>query len=158
MRILMISDVYFPRVNGVSTSIRTFRRELTALGHHVRLIVPNYEVACEDDVDILRVPSRGVPRDPEDRMMRRKSIDRLLSQLSKDRFDIVHIQTPFVAHYAGIYLAKQLRVPTIESYHTFFEEYLHHYVPFVPRNVMRLIARRVTVSQCNAVDRIISPS
>jgi 1,2-diacylglycerol 3-alpha-glucosyltransferase len=157
MRILMISDVYFPRVNGVSTSIRTFRRELMTLGHHVTLIAPNYEIASDDDADIVRVPSRGVPRDPEDRMMRRKSIDRL-PRLSKDRFDIVHIQTPFVAHYAGIYLAKQLRVPTIESYHTFFEEYLHHYVPFVPRNVMRFIARRVTVSQCNAVDRIISPS
>ena len=28
MRILMISDVYHPRVNGVSTSIATYRRFL----------------------------------------------------------------------------------------------------------------------------------
>ena len=28
MRVLMVSDVYFPRVNGVSTSIETFRRTL----------------------------------------------------------------------------------------------------------------------------------
>ena len=28
MRILMVSDVYFPRVNGVSTSIETFRHTL----------------------------------------------------------------------------------------------------------------------------------
>ena len=33
MRILMISDVYFPRINGVSTSIQTFRRGLHAAGH-----------------------------------------------------------------------------------------------------------------------------
>ena len=32
MNILMISDVYFPRVNGVSTSIQTFRRQLERLG------------------------------------------------------------------------------------------------------------------------------
>lgn len=32
MNILMISDVYFPRVNGVSTSIMTFRGELEAMG------------------------------------------------------------------------------------------------------------------------------
>ena len=32
MRVLMLSDVYFPRVNGVSTSIETFRRELGRLG------------------------------------------------------------------------------------------------------------------------------
>ena len=30
MRVLMVSDVYFPRVNGVSTSIETFRRTLLA--------------------------------------------------------------------------------------------------------------------------------
>ncbi len=28
MRVLFVSDVYFPRVNGVSTSIRTFRGDL----------------------------------------------------------------------------------------------------------------------------------
>src|SRR5258706_10604926 len=30
MRVLFISDVYFPRVNGVSTSIATFRADLAA--------------------------------------------------------------------------------------------------------------------------------
>jgi len=159
MRILMISDVYFPRVNGVSTSIRTFRRELIALGHKVTLIVPAYPGAmAEDDSDIIRVPSSGVPRDPEDRMMRRREIDRLLPQVLQQQYDIVHIQTPFIAHYAGVYLARKLGVPVIESYHTFFEEYLYHYVPFVPRSVMRFLARRFTVSQCKAVDRLISPS
>jgi predicted nucleic acid-binding protein len=32
VRILFLSDVYFPRINGVSTSIQTFRRELAAIG------------------------------------------------------------------------------------------------------------------------------
>ena len=39
MNILMLSDVYFPRVNGVSTSMQTFCRELTVhrpLGHDRR--------------------------------------------------------------------------------------------------------------------------
>ncbi|NDF86960.1 MAG: glycosyltransferase family 4 protein, partial [Gammaproteobacteria bacterium] len=40
MRILMVSDVYFPRVNGVSTSIQTFRQDLIGLGHACRLIAP----------------------------------------------------------------------------------------------------------------------
>jgi hypothetical protein len=36
MRILMVSDVYFPRVNGVSTSIETFRNTLAGQGVEVR--------------------------------------------------------------------------------------------------------------------------
>jgi len=159
MRILMISDVYFPRVNGVSTSIRTFRRELMAMGHKVTLIAPAYpQAVADDDDDIIRIASRSVWQDPEDRMMRRSRIDALVPQLLEQQYDIVHIQTPFVAHYAGVSLARKLKVPVIESYHTFFEEYLYHYVPLVPRSVMRMLARRVTASQCRAVDRLVSPS
>jgi 1,2-diacylglycerol 3-alpha-glucosyltransferase len=158
MRILMVSDVYFPRVNGVSTSIRTFRRELVELGHHVTLVVPTYPAASEDDADIIRIVSRSVPRDPEDRMMRYSDLKRLASNFKNNTYDIVHIQTPFVAHYAGVHLANELRIPSIESYHTFFEEYLHHYVPLLPRSLTRFVARRVTLSQCSAVARVLSPS
>jgi hypothetical protein len=42
MNILMLSDVYFPRVNGVSSSIRTFARELEQLGHRVTIVAPAY--------------------------------------------------------------------------------------------------------------------
>jgi 1,2-diacylglycerol 3-alpha-glucosyltransferase len=40
VRVLMVSDVYFPRVNGVSTSIATFRDSLAALGHRCLLVAP----------------------------------------------------------------------------------------------------------------------
>ena len=158
MRILMITDVYFPRVNGVSTSIRSFRHELQALGHHVTLIAPAYANASNDEADIIRIPSRFVPRDPEDRMMRRHKIDQLIPRLRDAQFDIVHIHTPFIAHYAGLKLARELQLATVETYHTFFEEYLHHYVPLIPRMAMRFFARRFTTSQCNAVNQVIAPS
>jgi 1,2-diacylglycerol 3-alpha-glucosyltransferase len=158
LRILMISDVYFPRVNGVSTSIRSFRRELQSLGHEVTLIAPAYPGHEQQEPGIIRIASRGVLMDPEDRMMRRHLIDRLWPALKDQRFDVLHIHTPFIAHFAGLFLAAQLGIPVVESYHTFFEEYLYHYVPLVPRPLMRFLARRVTVSQCNAVQHIISPS
>src|SRR5688572_2639956 len=159
MRILMISDVYFPRINGVSTSIQTFRRGLHAAGHETVLIAPEYPSAAPDlEAGILRVPSRSVPRDPEDRAMKLGAIRALRSQIERLEPDLVHIQTPFIAHYQGTALARALRVPVIESYHTYFEEYLHHYVPLMPRAVMRFIARRFTTSQCNVLDALVVPS
>jgi 1,2-diacylglycerol 3-alpha-glucosyltransferase len=161
MRILKISDVFFPRVNGVSTSIRTFRNELLALGHRVTLLAPAYsgmDHSATDDADLIRLPARSVPFDPEDRLMQRRAIDALLPKLRSEHYDVVHIHTPFVAHYAGVALARALDVPVVETYHTFFEEYLHHYVPLAPRAAMRWIARRFSLAQCNAVDRIVAPS
>ncbi len=83
MRILKISDVFFPRVNGVSTSIETFRRDLTALGHEVVLVAPAYSPAAAEAADpsLRRVPARAVPRDPEDRIMSLGGLRRTLADL-----------------------------------------------------------------------------
>ncbi|MBU1692205.1 MAG: glycosyltransferase [Gammaproteobacteria bacterium] len=158
MKILMISDVYFPRVNGVSTSIATFRRELVAQGHEVHLIAPDYGQVTEDERNIHRIPSRGLILDPEDRMMKAGHVMAMREWLHQSDFDIVHIQTPFVAHYLGVRLAKELGVPRIESYHTFFEEYLYFYVPFLPKQLMRFMARRLSCNQCNNLDGMVVPS
>ena len=158
MRILMISDVHFPRVNGVSTSIQTFQQELSAIGHEVHLVAPAYPGDERIVPHISRVESRHVIFDPEDRLMKPDRIYELLPQLRTRDFDVVHIQTPFLAHYAGLKLARALGIPCVETYHTFFEEYLYHYVPLLPKFLMRGITRRFSRSQCNAVDAVIVPS
>lgn len=157
MRILHVSDVYFPRVNGVSTSIRTFRTVLEALGHESMLVCPDYP-GVQPGADTLRIASRRVPLDPEDRAMRWGDLRTLDARLAGERFDLVHIQTPFVAHYAALRFARARGLPAVATYHTLFEEYLYHYVPFAPRGWMRAFARRFSRGQCNALDAVVVPS
>lgn len=158
MNILFISDVFFPRVNGVSTSINTFATELKALGHEVTLIAPSYG---DEDIHqdwIVRVPSHKIYFDPEDRLMSFGKLKALLPWIRDKHFDLIHIHTPFTAHYVGIHFGKKLDIPVVETYHTFFEDYLHHYLPFIPQFISRKLARAISRRQCNAVDGIISPS
>jgi len=158
MRVLMISDVYFPRVNGVSTSIQTFARELLAKGHRVTLIAPDYGEPWEEPFEIIRIPSRYLPLDPEDRIMRVRQLRRHRRALAARGFDLVHIQTPFIAHYTGLGLARRLGVPVVASYHTFFEQYFDKYVKFVPPAWLRFVARHYSAAQCNDVDGLVVPS
>jgi glycosyltransferase involved in cell wall biosynthesis len=158
MRVLFVSDVYFPRVNGVSTSIATFRTDLAAAGVETTLVVPRYPAATDDDAGIIRVSASAVPRDPEDRRMRWRELVQALQAQPLGHHDLVHVHTPFLAHYAGVRHARAAGIPVVETYHTFFEEYLHHYVPLLPRALGRQLARRVTRSQCAAVDALIAPS
>ena len=158
MRILMISDVYFPRINGVSTSIQTFKSEFNNNGHQVTLIAPDYPNASDQEESVIRIPSRTIPFDPEDRMMKYKNILQIIPRLKKIKFDLVHIHTPFIAHYAGIKIAKSLNIPCIITYHTLFEEYLYHYIPFIPKQTLRFFARRFSSSQCNQVRGVVAPS
>ncbi len=164
LKILFISDVYFPRVNGVSTSIKTFVDQMQALGNTVHLIAPSYglelDVGEADTAEdwIKRIPARKIFFDPEDYLMKYGEALKLLPALQLAQYDIIHVNTPFVAHYLGIKLAKQLNIPCIETYHTFFEDYLHHYLPWLPQGVSRSLARTISRRQCNAVDAIVSPS
>ena len=164
MRALFVSDVYFPRVNGVSTSIRTFRQDLATCGVETLLVVPSYDQSAtsderaRDESGILRVASSGVPKDPEDRRMRWGALNRVLASIPRGHVDLVHIHTPFIAHYAAARFARNTGIPCVATYHTFFEEYLHHYVPVLPRRIGRFLARSFTRSQCDDVQALIAPS
>jgi glycosyltransferase involved in cell wall biosynthesis len=90
--------------------------------------------------------------------MRWGALARTLDTLPRDEFDVVHIHTPFIAHYAGSRFARRAGIPCVATYHTFFEEYLHHYVPAMPRGIGRFLARAFTRSQCDDVQALIAPS
>ncbi|MEQ1488534.1 MAG: glycosyltransferase, partial [Methylotenera sp.] len=158
MKILFISDVYFPRINGVSTSIRTFVEQMQNLGHTVHLIAPDYAVQTEDENWIKRIAARSIYFDPEDKLIKYGAAMQLLPALAQEKYDIIHVHTPFVAHYLGLKLAAKLNIPCIETYHTFFEDYLHHYLPWMPKSFARGLARMISKRQCNAVDAIVAPS
>jgi glycosyltransferase involved in cell wall biosynthesis len=152
----MVSDVYFPRINGVSTSIETFRRTLAAHDIEVKLVVPRYGDEA-DEPGIIRVAGRPLPGDPEDRLVGWRAMHETVLEAARD-CDLIHIQTPFVAHYAGLKAARKLDLPVIATYHTLFEEYLQHYAPFLPAGWLRTQARAFSRRQCNALDALVVPS
>jgi glycosyltransferase involved in cell wall biosynthesis len=153
-RILLLTDVYFPRVNGVSTSIAVYRRELEALGVETLLVAPSYAEE-ESERGIVRVPGRRVPLDPEDRFL---WPGRLVRAAGRRSFDLVHVQTPFAAHVAGVRLARARGVPLLETWHTDFEHYFEHYLPWVPAAAARALARALARRIGRQVDHLLVPS
>jgi glycosyltransferase involved in cell wall biosynthesis len=149
--------VFFPRVNGVSTSIQTLRDSLSAAGVDSVLIAPRYAGEA-DTADLWRVAGRSVPRDPEDRLMHAAALRERLARIQRGEFDLVHIHTPFLAHVQGMRLARRLGIPCVETYHTLFEEYFYHYLPFLPRGWLKALARTISRRECNAVDCVVAPS
>ncbi len=157
MRVVMVSDVYFPRINGVSTAIQTYQHALRAHGVEVSLVAPDYGKQ-ESAAWIRRVPSRSVPGDPEDRLVRWRAMRRAVDAAVAEGCDLIHVQTPVVAHYAATRAARRAGIPVLATYHTLFEEYLKHYAPLVPSAWLRALARSFSRWQCNALDAVIVPS
>jgi glycosyltransferase involved in cell wall biosynthesis len=165
MKILLLSDVYFPRVNGVSTSIRTFAESLAGMGHAVTIVAPDYGNAsgqAEHDgggaYDVIRLPSRKVFFDPEDRLITGAALRAALARLEREPWDVIHVHTPFRAHRLGVKLARRIGRPIVETYHTHFEEYVGLYLPWLPSGLLRAFARNMSRRLCHEVDHIIVPS
>jgi 1,2-diacylglycerol 3-alpha-glucosyltransferase len=166
MQVLMLSDVYFPRINGVSTSIRTTARALLRAGHAVTLVAPDYGDPAQRQVDaqlgdefrVLRVSARRIFFDPEDRLMRPDDMRALLPVLGSRFWDVLHVHTPFRAHQLGIWLRPLTGCPVVETYHTYFEAYVRHYLPWLPRAASEAFAQHASRRLCNAVDHVIAPT
>jgi glycosyltransferase involved in cell wall biosynthesis len=141
----------------VSTAIQTYRQALRAHGVEVHLVAPDYG-SPEQESWIRRVAARPVPGDPEDRLVRWGAMHKAVEDAVDRGCDLIHVQTPFVAHYAAGFSARRYGVPVIATYHTLFEEYLKHYAPLVPAAWLRGLARSFSRRQCNALDAVIVPS
>ncbi len=158
MRILMISDTYFPRISGVATSIRSFRQGLELVGHQVDLLIPDYDISAIDTPGIMRIPSHKTRLYPEERLMYPRALLSIKSELAGRNYDLLHIQTPFVAHYLGNHIARALKIPVISSYHTYFEAYLGYYYSAIPALIRKSLVRIPSKKQCAAVDGLVVPS
>jgi glycosyltransferase involved in cell wall biosynthesis len=122
------------------------------------LVAPAYRQHTEAEAGVLRVPARPVPFDPEDAVMSWRALGRALAAVPAGDCELLHIQTPFLAHYAGLKAARARGVPVVATCHTYFEDYLHHYLPLLPGWAGAWLARSVMTSQLNAVDAVVSPS
>jgi len=160
----MLSDVYFPRVNGVSSSIRTYARALVRMGHEVTLVAPDYpdrvaQAAHDrDGFEVIRLAARTIFFDPEDRLIKGSALHAVIPALASAQWDVIYIHTPFRAHSLGVTLHRLTARPLVETYHTYFEQYVAHYLPWAPASWLRAFARFASRRLCGNVDHLIVPS
>lgn len=142
------------------TAIQTVTRRCACTGVDVRLVAPDYARPCADDEGggLRACPGVRSPAIPRIGWCAGRMALGTVEAVVEQGCDLIHVQTPFVAHYAGCATAKRYGVPVIATYHTLFEEYLKHYAPLLPASLLRGLARRFSRRQCNALDAVIVPS
>lgn len=127
MNIGIFTDSYFPQVSGVATSIQTLKNQLEQRGHHVYIFTTTDPHVAEDTVepDIYRFGSVAFVSF-KDRRIAVRGLFHALQVAKKLNLDIVHTQTEFSLGYIGKFVAKNLHIPTVHTYHTMYEDYLHY--------------------------------
>ncbi len=111
MKILIVTDAWDPQVNGVVRTLKSTRRELGKMGHHVDLLTPQ---------EFRTVPC---PTYPEIRL----SIfpgRRVNQRIADAKPDAIHIATEGPLGIAARSYAIRQGLPFTTAYHTRFPEYV----------------------------------
>lgn len=111
MRLVIVTDAWFPQINGVVRTLSTTRQKLIELGHEVEVIGPD------------RFRNVPCPTYPEIRLALCTSgrVGRLIEKIAPDA---VHVATEGPLGWAARGWLKRRGLPFTSSFHTMFPTYL----------------------------------
>ena len=127
MKILIITDTWYPQVNGVVRTLELTAQELASLGHETRIIGP----------DAARWLTFAAPSYPEIKL-EFFAYRRLECALNEFQPDFIHIATEGPLGWAARRLCLYRNLSFTTAYHTRFPEYLAARVPRILDGLVRL--------------------
>lgn len=131
MRIAIFTDTYLPEVNGVVTSIDSHSRLLGARGHQLLIICPKYRkpiLHVVPRVQIKRYRSFSFSSNRATRLAL-PSMASVAATLRRFDPDVVHVHTPLSVGVVGIATARMMRLPIVETYHTYIPDFMQYLEP-----------------------------
>jgi len=157
IRIAHITLNYKPYAGGVVSSLTSLTHELINQGHKPTIITLSFtgHDAPEDHVERISCWGRfrykgnpvAIPIRPY------KQLLRLFNTIKPD---IVHVHHPFILGPTAIRVAKKLKIPTVFTHHSLYEQYAH-YIP-LPKKFVVPFCNKLVKNFCTTVDQIVAPS
>jgi len=129
LKILITTDLYTVKTNGVVTSVRNLLEELTQLGHEVRVLTLSEKMRShrEDNVYYIKSMPLGVVY-PGVRMPVSYR-HRYLKELIAWKPDVIHSQCEYFTYQFAGYISRKTGAPIVHTYHTLYEQYVTYVIP-----------------------------
>ncbi|MFA6006791.1 MAG: glycosyltransferase [Candidatus Paceibacterota bacterium] len=158
MHIGMFTDTYEPKIDGIVSSIKTYTAELEKRGHTVKIYSPKNAFFREEHTahpDNTRIPSLSYYAYPDFRLSLPYD-PRLVNNIRKEKFDVIHTHTPGSIGLLGIGAARLFGIRSVHTYHTNLEEYLHYFP--APEIISKYGVKKFVAIYMNRHDACIAPS
>lgn len=125
MNIALFSDTFFPEVNGVATSVTSLFNTLNKRGHNCYVVTTTSEKNVIFKDNVIGIPGLELKKLYGYRaaFIYNSKAYKLLKSLN---LDVIHINTEFGIGQFGFILAKRLKLPTVYTYHTMYEDYTYY--------------------------------
>ncbi|MCL4325529.1 MAG: glycosyltransferase [Candidatus Thermoplasmatota archaeon] len=159
MKIAIFSDTFLPNMDGVSTYLFYFIKELENNGHELYVFAPapTHVNGSDKGYNIFRSFSIPFPIYEMYRLSIFPYIN-AIRLIKKIKPDIIHIHTPFVLGTAGFLAGRELGVPIIGTFHTAFIDMKTSFNTLLVNNLTLKMAWLYNMGIYWRCDRLIVPS
>jgi len=121
MRIALFTEVFPPKIDGITNRLRHTLECFRAGGHEVRVFAPETAASEHAGAGVVRIPGLPFPPYPE---LRVSAPDpRIAWHLRRFRPDVVHAVAPACLGIWGALTARALGLPLVASHHTDLPRY-----------------------------------
>ena len=129
LRLSLVTETYFPQVNGVSRTLDRLVRYCAGQGDRVQLLMPDYRENVPALPPLVEKSAwRTIPLPFYQEVVLPLVTVAMVERALRDfRPDLVHIATEGPLGWAALRAARRLALPVVSSYHTNFCQYLETY-------------------------------
>lgn len=154
MNILLATDDFLPKTNGIVSQVLLLKEELEKRNHRVLILTPRYYQE-KNEKNVLRIPAVPFPLRPYDRIFY-PSNKKIEKYLEENHIDIIH-NHGYLTGLLSLKIAKKRGIPCVVTFHTIFEEHIKSISPLIAKNatsVIDLVAKHYLQQH----DVVIAPS
>ena len=157
LKIGLFLDSFFPSIDGVVNVVDNLAKELS-IYNDVVVVVPYTESVSEDKdrpYKVIRIKSLPIPFSEYRISLMQTRMSESYKMLIEEKFDVIHIHSPFQIGVLGKKIAKDLNIPCIATMHTRFDFEIRKRInnKFVINNIIsRLIKVYNACDKCIAVN------
>lgn len=125
MKIAVFTDTFYPKIDGIVSSIMNSTKELANKGHKIIIFAPKYKdkgtIKLHSNIKVYRSFSFPVLSYKEAKFSV-PNIIKIIKKIKKFDPDIIHLHTPGTMGLLGIFCSKVYDIPSIGTYHTILAE------------------------------------
>jgi glycosyltransferase involved in cell wall biosynthesis len=157
MKVLLISDTFVPKIDGIVTTVSQTIKQLCKSGHEVMIIAPYGGFETYECARVIGMKGKPFRLYPELTLCYpRASMRKVIQDFDPD---VVHVVEPALLGIAGLYYAGgrtggALGLPLVTSYHTDLPKYINHFklgfMAPVVWSIMRARHNRGTINLCTS--------
>lgn len=156
MKILITTDLFNVKTNGVVTSVRNLKEELKKKGHDVRILTLSESLDSYREGDVYYIKSIPIEFVYPDVRMPVSYHNSLIRELVDWEPDVIHSQCEFFSFQYAKRIARLTGAPLVHTYHTLYEQYVAYVIP--SKRLGKRMVQNLSRMRLKNVNMVIAPT